>query len=139
MAALDTIMQTRPARLNGCRILVIEDEYFLAEDICSALRELGADIVGPAGEVGDAVGRLTSGELIDAAVLDINVKDQSIYPVAERLRARDIPFVFTSGYDKGAIDSRFGDVPLWEKPIDIAAMARALGRLIDENGRDLFR
>ena len=118
---------------------MIEDEYFLAEDISAALKELGAEIVGPVGEVGDAIAIVNSGQLIDAAVVDINLKDQLIYPVAENLRARNIPFVFTSGYDQSAIVSRFKDIQLFEKPIDAAAMANSLGRLIGETGRDLFR
>jgi CheY-like chemotaxis protein len=127
--------QDRQPPLKGRRILVIEDEYFLAEDICSVLRDLGADVIGPAGEVEDAIGIVNSGEVIDAAVLDVNLKDVSILPVADRLRARNIPFVFTTGYDKSAIDVRFKDIHLFEKPINVAAMARSLGKLI--GGRDV--
>src|SRR5262245_27874251 len=116
--------------LDGRRILVIEDEYFLAEDICAVLRGLGADIIGPAGEVGDAIGIVNLGDVIDAAVLDVNLRNVSILPVADRLRARNIPFVFTTGYDRSAIDVRFKDIQLFEKPIDVTAMARSLGKLI---------
>lgn len=125
--------------LTGCRILVIEDEYFLAEDICTALKELGADIIGPAGDLADATRILDSGQAIDAAVLDINLKNESIFPVADGLRARSIPFLFTSGYERTAIASRFKDVPLCEKPIDMAAMARSLDRLIGQAGLNLVR
>ena len=122
---------SRQTPLKGRRILVIEDEYFLADDICSVLRGLGADIIGPAGEVADAIGIVNSGEIIDAAVLDVNLKDVSILPVADRLRARNIPFIFTTGYDRSAIDVRFKDIQLFEKPINVAAMARSLSKLID--------
>jgi CheY-like chemotaxis protein len=125
--------------LSGYRILVIEDEYFLAEDICTMLKELGADILGPVGDVGDAIGIVNSGQIIDGAVVDINLRNESIYPVAERLVARSIPFVFTSGYDKSAIQPRFKDIELFEKPINAPAMAQSLGRLIDGAGRDLSR
>src|ERR1043166_871571 len=125
--------QSGQTPLKGRRILVIEDEYFLAEDICLVLRDLGADIIGPAGEVGDAIGIVNSAEIIDAAVLDVNVKDVSILPGADRLRARNIPFVFTTGYDRSAIDVRFKDIKLFEKPINVTAMARSLGELI-QNG-----
>ena len=128
--------QSRQPPLKGRRILVIEDEYFLAEDICSVLRGLGADIIGPAGEVGDAIGIVNSGAFIDGAVLDVNLKDVSILPVADRLRARNIPFVFTTGYDRSAIDIRFKDIQLFEKPINVAAMAHSLGKLI-QSGPDL--
>ena len=131
----DVSGKTSQTPLEGRRILVIEDEYFLAEDICAVLRGLGADIIGPAGEVGDAIGIVNSGEVIDAAVLDVNLKNVSILPVADRLRARNIPFVFTTGYDRSAIDVRFKDIHLFEKPINVAAMARSLGKLI--GGRDV--
>lgn len=119
---------------RGRRILVIEDEYFLAEDICSVLRSMGADIIGPTGELNEAVEIVNSGQLIDAAVLDVNLRDVSIFPVADSLRMRKVPFVFTTGYDRSAIDSRFGDVQLWEKPIDLAAMVQSLGKLIGKAG-----
>jgi len=131
--------QRKPTPLGGYRILVIEDEYFLAEDICSVLRGLGAYIVGPAGEIAEAIGIVNSGELIDAAVLDVNLKDESIFPVAERLRTRNIPFVFTTGYDRSAIDVRFKDIQLFEKPIDVAAMADSLGEMLGLNGRGVLR
>ena len=123
--------------LRGYRILVIEDEYFLADDICSALKGLGADIIGPAGELARAIEIVNSGQLIDAAVLDVNLQDASIFPVADSLRIRNVPFVFTTGYDRSSIDSRFRDVQLWEKPIDVGAMGRSLGELIGHSGPNL--
>ena len=116
--------------LTGRRVLIVEDEYFLAEDMGSALRAFGADIAGPVGDIDDAMRILHDGRVIDAAVLDINVRDQMIYPVARKLLARSVPMVFTSGYDKIAISDEFADVPLWEKPLDHRAMARSLAGMI---------
>jgi CheY-like chemotaxis protein len=121
--------------LQGRRVLVIEDEYFLADDICSVLKDLGAEIVGPAGEVREAVVLVNSAQRIDAAVLDVNLKNESTLPIADGLRTRSIPFVFTTGYDRSAIDARFGDIELFEKPINIMTMARSLARLLGEDGR----
>ncbi|VIO65142.1 hypothetical protein CI1B_02390 [Bradyrhizobium ivorense] len=118
------------APLAGRRILVVEDEYFLADDMSAALRALGADIAGPVGEIGDALGVLNDGGIIDAAVLDVNIHEQPIYPVARELLARSVPIVFTSGFDKVVINREFEHVPLWEKPIDPVAMARGLVRMI---------
>lgn len=125
--------KTDEPRLRGRCILVIEDEYFLADDICSALKELGAEIVGPAGDIGDAVVLVNSGQRIDAAVLDVNLKNESTLPIADGLRTRSIPFVFTTGYDRSVIDSRFEDIELFEKPINIMTMARSLARLLGED------
>jgi hypothetical protein len=62
-------------------------------------------------------------------VLDINLRNELIFPVARELRARAVPFVFTSGYDK-IPGGEFADVPLWEKPIDVTRMARWLANMI---------
>lgn len=118
--------------LTGCRILVVEDEYFLADEIGKALRALGAVIAGPVGHIEDAVAMLHDGGVFDAAVLDVNIRAEPIFPVARELKARDVPFVFTTGYDKISIESEFKDVPLWEKPIDIIAMAQNLASLVGD-------
>jgi CheY-like chemotaxis protein len=119
---------TRP--LSGHSVLVIEDEYFLADDIARALRELGARIVGPVGELEDAASLVDADVAIDAAVVDINLRSDMVFPLARALRARKVPFVFTTGYDRKSIEAEFGDVRLWEKPLDIPAMARELAGMI---------
>ncbi|MFB6419809.1 MULTISPECIES: response regulator [Bradyrhizobium] len=116
--------------LNGRRILVVEDEYFLADDIGNALRTLGAEIAGPVGHIEDAVEMLHDGGALDAAVLDVNIRSEPIFPIARELRARRVPFVFTTGYDRISIEPEFQDVPLWEKPIDIVAMVQNLASLV---------
>lgn len=120
------------APLTGCRILVVEDEYFLADDIGNALRALGAEIAGPVGHIEDAVEMLYDGGVLDAAVLDVNIRAKPIFPIARELRARQVPFVFTTGYDRISIEPEFQDVPLWEKPIDIVAMAQDLASLVGD-------
>ncbi|WFU44229.1 response regulator [Bradyrhizobium sp. CB82] len=129
MSASSTLSR-QPAPLAGRRILVVEDEYFLADDIGKTLRALGADVAGPVGHIEDAVKILHDGGILDAAVLDVNIRAEMIFPIARELRTRQVPFVFTTGYDKISISSEFQDVLLLEKPIDLAAMARKLAALI---------
>jgi CheY-like chemotaxis protein len=123
------------AAMKGRRILVVEDEYFLADDIGRALRSLGAEIAGPVGDLEGAARILDDGGILDGAVLDVNIRSEMIFPIARELRERQVPFVFTTGYDKATLGPEFQDVALWEKPIDVAAMARGLARLIrDQQG-----
>ena len=119
-----------PCPLTGCRVLVVEDEYFLADDIVQALTELGARIVGPYGDLDEATGVVDQDIAIDAAVLDINLRNEMALPLARVLRSRKVPFVFTSGYDGGSIEPEFQDVRLWGKPLDINAMTRELMNMI---------
>lgn len=116
--------------LSSRRILVIEDEYFLAEDIAEALKAHGARVLGPVGELDEATQIVESDVAIDAAVVDINLRNEMVFSLARVLRARMVPFVFTSGYDRSWIEPEFRDIPLWEKPLDLAGMARNLAGLL---------
>jgi len=122
-----------PSLLSGCRVLVIEDEYFLADDMVRLLRELDAKIVGPFGEVGDALEFVKGGGQVDVALLDINLRGEMIYPVAEELRRRDIPFIFTSGYERKPLPAEYDDVPMLEKPVDDGAVQLALCQLLQSH------
>lgn len=123
-------MQTSPETmyLTGQRILVVEDEYFLASDMAAALRKLGAEVVGPVPTKDKALALLGSDQKIDAAVLDINLKGQLVFPVADALIARGVPFVFTTGYDQKAIPPAYQSIRRWEKPFDPRELVRALAR-----------
>lgn len=116
--------------LRDRRILVVEDEYMLADDLRAELDEAGAVVVGPAGTVEDAMALIGSGEPIDGAVLDVNLRGEPVFPAADLLAERGVPFLFTTGYDQSAIPERFERVPRCEKPIDMARVAREIGRAI---------
>jgi CheY-like chemotaxis protein len=125
-----TVPANKTGPLAGRRVLVVEDEYFLADDIAQALTASGAGIVGPFGELQEAADMVAGDVAIDAAVIDINLRSEMVFPLARTLRARNIPFVFTTGYDSSSIEPEFQDVVLWEKPLDAAAVSRELARLI---------
>jgi len=114
----------------GRRILIVEDEYFLADDLAGEFRRLGADVIGPISDVDEAQELLRSRPSPDAALLDINIRNEMVFPLARELRKRNIPFVFTTGYDKDSVRPEFADVPLWEKPIDVSSLIDELVELI---------
>jgi len=76
---------------------------------------------------------LFAGVAIDGAVVDINLRNDLIFPVVRTLRARKVPLLFTTGYDRKSIEPEFQDIRLWEKPLDIPAMARDLAGMIKGN------
>ena len=111
--------------LQSRHILLVEDEYFIAYAMERGLEDAGARVVGPAASVGDALALLDS-EPIDGAVLDVSLDNEKVYPVAEVLTARGIPFVFTTGYSASDLPPKWRHVPRCEKPVDVAKIAHAL-------------
>jgi CheY-like chemotaxis protein len=117
------------AGLHGRRLLVVEDEYLVADDFALRLEDAGAIVVGPAASVQDALELVkTEGATLDAAVLDVNLAGELVYPVADELASRGVPFVFATGYDASAITSAYADAPHCEKPLDPALLVRALSK-----------
>jgi CheY-like chemotaxis protein len=117
-------------QLKGRRLLVVEDEYLVAADLAASLESLGAEVIGPAASVEEALSFVEKdGVRLDGAVLDINLRNERVYPVADVLTARGIPFVFTSGYDAIAIPSAYAKAPRCEKPVDRTQLIRWLSKI----------
>ncbi len=109
----------------GKHILIVEDEYFLADETRQRLEQLGATVVGPAANVQSALELLTTSE-IDGAILDVHLGDEFVFPVAEKLDEANIPFVFATGYDASVIPAKFSGFTLCEKPTELGKIASAL-------------
>jgi CheY-like chemotaxis protein len=110
---------------DGGHILLVEDEAFVAMMMKDLLAEFGFRVVGPFGKVADAIETLDRQHIV-GAVLDVNLAGEKVYPLAEQLSGRGIPFVFVTGYACDAIDDRFAGVPVLQKPVDGATLRRAL-------------
>jgi CheY-like chemotaxis protein len=118
---------SRPPRLHGRRVLIVEDEYLIAWDVAESLQEHGALVVGPTTSVSDALKALACEAAPDIALLDVSLENhESVFAVADELRARRIPFVFYTGYRFRDVAGRFGDVIHCEKPMDGAALSAVL-------------
>jgi PAS domain S-box-containing protein len=103
--------------MPGNRLLLVEDEALTGMMMSDMLTELGFDVIGPFGRVADAMAAVGR-EDFQAAVLDVNLDGEMVYPVADAVLARGVPFVFVTGYSAEGIDRRFAQVPVLQKPIE---------------------
>jgi CheY-like chemotaxis protein len=116
--------------LRGRRFLVVEDEYLIAVSLALALEGDGVEVVGPVGSVRDALVLVEAeGSRLDGAVLDINLHDERVYPVADALAARGVPFVFLTGYDAQVVPDAYAGVPRCEKPVSSMLLSRMLPKV----------
>lgn len=118
---------TEQALLSGIRVLVVEDQYTIAAELTRLLEDLGAVVVGPFGRLALASATaVDTSQHLDAAVLDVNLHSEAVFPVAEALRRRGIPFIFASGYQPSALPPAYQGEPMVEKPVDGNALAHLL-------------
>jgi len=110
------------------RILVVEDEELIALELTVELSRLGWAIVGPAATLAEAESLLA--KPLDAAVLDVNLRGRPVYPLAEALAERHVPFLFCTGYEMVDPDGRFPDAPVIRKPVHPEAISAALSNLL---------
>ena len=110
------------------RVFIVEDEAMLVMLLEDLLPTLGYDVVGSAASVEQALERLPSLEA-DMAMVDVNLAGAESFPVADALRERGIPFLFTTGYGRQGLPARFADTPVLAKPFrrpDIEAVLSQL-------------
>ena len=107
--------------LAGMRVMVVEDEFFMALFIEDVLRSFGCVVIGPVASLAEAM-EVVSREELDAAILDVNLRGQMVYPLAEHLLEQGKPFVFSTGYALSDMPERFRSVRRLGKPFDIATL-----------------
>jgi CheY-like chemotaxis protein len=95
-------MEPEVGSSHGLVVLVVEDEFLIAMDLEAMLREHGWRVLGPAATVAKALSLLEDGEMPDVALLDVNLKGETVVPVAEVLRERGVPIVLASAYNHAA-------------------------------------
>lgn len=113
--------------LSGIRFLVVEDETLVAMLVEDMLVDFGGVIAGRAGTVEMALSVIArDASLLDAAVLDVNLGGERVFPVADALAKLGIPFIFSTGYGAPGISTHFADRPVIAKPFSALALENAL-------------
>ncbi len=112
---------------NRPRVLVVEDELLIALDVEAMVEGLGCVVIGPMATVGDALAAVVQTSL-DGAVLDINLGKERVWPVAELLAEKNIPFVLATGYGRSEIPARFTPFPVLVKPLTAITLGSGLRR-----------
>jgi CheY-like chemotaxis protein len=120
------------SNLADRRVLVVEDEYFVAQQIARAFRELGAQVLGPV-PTSEAAIAIAREKQVDAAVLDIHLREGTAYPVADLLSRKGVPFLFATGYDPATIPEEYAQVRVYEKPLEPSVLAQTLMRDLRDN------
>lgn len=115
--------------LSGMRVLVAEDEEFVAETLQEELTFFGAHVLGPVMTLKAALALVSTEPAIDAAILDVNLSGEMVFEVADQLAARKVPFIFTSGYQSNALPERYQGVKSCVKPYSIDELVKALKSL----------
>lgn len=117
--------------IAGLRVLLVEDEPLVALDIELALEDSGALVHGPAPSVAIAHSLLDDDWPIDVAILDVNLRDSEVYPVAERLHRAGVPFVFHTGHaSRSELMGRFPGCLVCRKPAPTDTLMEALEELV---------
>jgi CheY-like chemotaxis protein len=114
--------------LSGRRILIVEDRYFVADDLRQLFARNGAEVVAVVADVEEAI-RIAETDSIDLAVLDVDLRGRDVFDAAAVLEAREIPFVFVTGYRQAHLPERYRDRPIVSKPFsepDLLARVSAL-------------
>ena len=114
--------------LEGCSVLVLEDDFYLADDIAEALEQAGALVLGPFANVRGALASLRDGRP-DLAVLDVNLGAETSLDVGRGLRGDGVPILFATGYDASVLPPDLADAAYLTKPVNMAVLVSRLSEL----------
>jgi|SRR5580704_4478372 CheY-like chemotaxis protein len=110
------------------RVLIVEDEVLVSILIEDALADLGIEVAGVAGTLEEALTHVEAGNF-DCAILDLHIKGKEVFPVAEALAARGVPFVFATGYGQSGVPEKYRERPVLQKPFMALELERALAKV----------
>ncbi len=114
---------------TGRRILVVEDEFLIRMLLEDMLTDLGYEIAGVAGRFSEAT-ELAKSIACDLAILDVNLDGHDVYPVADLLAERGVPFIFVTGYGSSGLPEPYRSRPVLQKPFQLEELSKALGLIL---------
>jgi CheY-like chemotaxis protein len=119
-----------PVRLSlqGRHVLIVEDQFLIADEMSRVVVALGGKVVGPAPSL-DATRRLLEKQTPDLALLDINLNGEQVWPVAHELRRRGVPLIFATGYEAADLPPAYRSEPHIGKPVNAKVLTAAVERL----------
>jgi CheY-like chemotaxis protein len=120
-------VSTASPELSGRKVFLVEDESLIVMLIEDALADLGCEVAGVASRFDDAVTKARN-LAFDIAILDVNLNGLRTFPIAEIIQARNIPFVFATGYGATSVPGPLNAVPILQKPFAVPDLERALCR-----------
>ncbi len=112
------------------RVLVVEDEMIVALFIEDLLAELGHEVAGVVSRLDDAMARAGDNSF-DLAILDVHLAGKEVFPFADALASRGVPFIFATGYGEQGIPQRFRQRPTLQKPFRPDELADTITKLVD--------
>ena len=125
--------------LTGRKVLVVEDNFLIAEHVCSLLEQQGCDVLGPAPRLARALELVRVTRVIDGALLDINLNGELCFPAAAALAERAVPFAFLTGYDdRTIVPKEFAGRPVLPKPLDEQRLIEVIAAtfIVGTEGKD---
>lgn len=120
-----SVQGSESALLAGLSVLIVEDDYYVANDCAEILRANGARVIGPVPDM--ARGRaLATEEQPDCVLLDVNLKGSMAFDLAVELMDRGVPTIFTTGYDSSFIPANLRAAPCLQKPVETRDLVRTV-------------
>jgi CheY-like chemotaxis protein len=114
---------------SAARVLVVEDEYLIRMLLEDMLADLGYDVAAAVGTIAEASDLASAGDF-NVAILDVNLDGKEIFPVADILAKRGLPFVFVTGYGEGSLPDAYRGRPALQKPFQADRLKSTLAGLL---------
>lgn len=115
--------------IRGKRVLIVEDRYLLADDLRRLLEDAGVTVLGPVSTV-DAAIPVIEAKAIDCALLDIDLKGELGFSVADALASKGVPYIFVTGFEPSSLPARYASAPFLSKPVGASRLNQLLGQTL---------